>query len=161
MGFTNAKSKQILDQEFPVSGATSHVAWSTNGTSESSIVARTPVGATGWAAATTADPSVKANSAALTSEPASGAGTISHFAIYSAATGGTQITDWTALADSKALAEDLSRKGHTVIVSRQNEGFRLFVGPFKSTQLAENSLQKIRAYPEHSLYREAVVLKRM
>ena len=63
--------------------------------------------------------------------------------------------------DSKALAEDLSRKGHTVIVSRQNEGFRLFVGPFKSTQLAENSLQKIRAYPEHSLYREAVVLKRM
>lgn len=104
MGFTNAKSKQILDQEFPVSGATTHVAWSTNGTSEAAIVARTPVGETGWAAATTADPSVKANSTALTSEPASGAGTVSHFAIFSADSGGTQITDWAALADPKTLA---------------------------------------------------------
>jgi hypothetical protein len=47
---------------------------------------------------------VKANNAALTSATASGAVTVTHFAIYSASTSGTQKTDWTALASSRTLA---------------------------------------------------------
>lgn len=104
-GFTNAESVATLDQRFPTTGSTtSFVAYSTNGTSEAAIIARTDVGATGWEAATNADPSVKANKNVLTTAAASGSGTITHFAIYSASTGGTQRTDWTALASSRTVA---------------------------------------------------------
>jgi hypothetical protein len=75
-----------------------------NGTSEFAGLARTAIGATGWAAATSADPSVKANANALTSAAATSAGTVSHFAIYSASTAGTQRTDWTALSSSRTVA---------------------------------------------------------
>ena len=100
-GFTNAESKATLDARFPTSGATDYVAYSTDGSTETGILARTAVGATGWAAATTADPSVKANSGTLTTAAATGTGTITHTAIFSAATGGTQRTEWTALSASK------------------------------------------------------------
>lgn len=103
-GLTTAESQATLDARFPTSGGTDYVAYSTNGTSEAAILARTSVGATGWAAATSADPSVKANGTALTSAAASGSGTITHFAIFSASTGGTQRTDWTALTASKTVS---------------------------------------------------------
>lgn len=103
-GLTNSESAATLDARFPTTGGTDYVAYSTNGTSEAAILARTAVGATGWAAATNADPSVKANGSALTSAAASGSGTITHFAIFSASTGGTQRTDWTALTASKAVS---------------------------------------------------------
>lgn len=102
-GFTQAYQQTLLDYAFPTSAAGDHVAYSTNGTSEFASLARTPVGATGWAAATAATPSVKANNAALTSAAASGSGTVTHFAIYSAITSGTQKTDWQALSSSRAL----------------------------------------------------------
>lgn len=102
-GLTNAEAQATLDARFPTTGATDHIAWSVNGTSEFASLARTPIGATGWAAATSADPSVKANANALTSAAASGSGTITHFAIFSAITAGTQRTDWTALTASKAV----------------------------------------------------------
>lgn len=102
-GLTNAESVATLDARFPTTGATDHVAYSANGTTESSAFARTPIGATGWAAATNADPSVKANANALTSAAASSGATITHFAIYSALTVGTQRTDWTALAASRTV----------------------------------------------------------
>lgn len=102
-GLTTAESQATLDARFPTTGATDHIAYSTNGSSEFAGMARTAIGATGWAAATSADPSVKANANALTSATASSGGTITHFAIYSAATDGTQRTDWTALAASKAV----------------------------------------------------------
>ena len=102
-GLTQARQQALLDSEFPTSGGTSHIAYSTNGTSEAAIIARTPIGATGWAAATAATPSVKANNAALTSAAASGSGTVTHFAIYTALTAGTQVTDWTALTASKTV----------------------------------------------------------
>lgn len=103
-GLTNAESAATLDARFPTSGGTDYVAYSANGTSESGALARTAVGATGWASATNADPSVKANANALTSAAASSGATIAHFAIYSASTGGTQRTDWTALASSRTVA---------------------------------------------------------
>jgi len=102
-GFTNYASKAALDLLLPTTGGTSYIGWSVNGTSEFASLARTAIGATGWAAATLADPSVKANAAALTSAAASGSGTVSHFAIFDASTAGNQITDWTALSASKAV----------------------------------------------------------
>lgn len=103
-GFTIAESQAILDNRFPTSGAGDYVAYSTNGTSEAAGLARTAVGATGWAAATAADPSVKANNTAMLSAAATGAGTYTSYAIYSASTAGTQRTDWTSLATSRTLA---------------------------------------------------------
>ena len=103
-GLTTTESQATLDARFPTSGATDYVAYSTNGSSEFAGLARTAVGATGWAAATAADPSVKANGSALTTATASSAGTVTHFAVFTASSGGTQRTDWTALTASKTLA---------------------------------------------------------
>lgn len=102
-GLTNYGSRTALDLLLPTTGGTSYVAYSTNGSSEFANLARTAVGATGWASATNADPSVKANANALMSAAASGSGTVSHFAIFDASASGNQITDWTALASSRAV----------------------------------------------------------
>ena len=103
-GFTQAYQQTLLDYAFPTSAAGDYIAYSTNGTSEFAGLARTAVGATGWAAATAATPSVKANNSLLTSAAASGAGTVTHFAIFSAASAGTQKIDWTALTASRTVA---------------------------------------------------------
>ena len=103
MPITQARRQAMLDTEFPTSGGGDYIAYSANGTSETGVLARTAVGATGWAAATAANPSVKANANALTSAAASGSATITHFAVYSASTGGTQKTDWQALTASRAV----------------------------------------------------------
>lgn len=102
-GLTNAEAQATLDARFPTTGGTDYIAWSVNGTSEFAGLARTAIGGTGWAAATAADPSVKANANALTSAAATSGGTVSHFAIFSASTAGSQRTDWTALTASKAV----------------------------------------------------------
>lgn len=102
-GMTQAEAVATLDARFPVTGATDHIAYSANGTSEAAAFARTPVGATGWAGATAAQPSVKANAAALTSAAASAGATITHFAVFTALTGGTQRTDWQALTASRTV----------------------------------------------------------
>lgn len=103
-GLVNAEAAAALDNRFPTSGATDYIAYSTDGSSEFAGVARTAIGATGWAAATSADPSVKANANALTSDAATSGGTVTHAAIFSASSGGTQRTDWTALATSRTVA---------------------------------------------------------
>lgn len=92
--FTQAEQQATLDARF---GGTDYAGYSINGTSEFSGVARTAVT---WAAATAANPSLKRNSGALTSAAATAAGTVTHFAVFSAATGGTQRTVWKALASS-------------------------------------------------------------
>ena len=103
-GLTIAEAQATLDLRFPTSGGTDYVAYSANGTTETGSLARTAVGATGWAAATAADPSVKANSALLTTALASAGVTITHFAIYTAVTAGTQRTDWQTLTAPRTLA---------------------------------------------------------
>lgn len=92
-GFNNAESAAALDLVVTNARYT-HIGWSENGSTESAKVARTAVT---WKAATSADPSVKANDGALESAAASGAATISHWAGFSAGTEGTQRIDWTAL----------------------------------------------------------------
>ncbi len=103
-GLTNYASKAALDLLLPTTGGTSYIGYSVNGTSEFAGMARTAVGATGWAAATLADPSVKANANALTSAAATSGGTITSFAVFDASTGGNQITDWTTLTTSKTVS---------------------------------------------------------
>lgn len=102
-GLTNAESAATLDLRFPTTGATDYIWYSTNGTSEFAGLARTAIGATGWAAATVSDPSVKANATALTSAAATAAGTVTHYAIGPGPTGGSPRTDWTALSTSRAV----------------------------------------------------------
>lgn len=103
MGLTISASQTALDNLFPTTGGGDYIAWSANGTSESGALARTAIGATGWSAATSADPSVKANANALTTAAAASGATITHFCIMSASSGGTQKTDWQALSSSRAL----------------------------------------------------------
>jgi hypothetical protein len=113
-GLTTTESQATLDARFPTTGATDYIAYSTNGTSETAIMARTAIGATGWSAATAADPSVKANANALTSAAASGSGTLSHWCIYSASTGGTQRTDWTVFGTTGSPVTKAVTSGDTV-----------------------------------------------
>ena len=65
-GLTQTEQQATLDARFPTAAATDYIAYSANGTSETASLARTAIGATGWAAATAATPSVKANNAILT-----------------------------------------------------------------------------------------------
>ncbi|PTT22610.1 hypothetical protein DBR36_01500 [Microbacterium sp. HMWF026] len=102
-GLTRARQQAILNTEFPTTSGTDHIAYSTDGLSETTILTRTAIGATGWASATSADPSIKTTVNALTSAAATGSGTITHFAIFSASTAGTQKTDWQALTASRAI----------------------------------------------------------
>lgn len=99
-GLTQARQQAILDAEF---AAGDYIAYSTNGTSENTSVIASRTAVAAWSSATAASPSVKQNSGALTSAAAAAGGTITHFAIFSAVTAGTQKTDWTALAASKTL----------------------------------------------------------
>jgi len=104
MGLTIAESVETLDVRFPVTGGADHIAYSADGTSETASLARTPIGATGWAAAISADPSVKANAGTLSTATASAGVTLTHFAVYSALTAGTQRTEWQALTAPRTLA---------------------------------------------------------
>lgn len=106
-GWTQAEQQAVLDQRFPVTGGTTHVAYSANGTSESAAVGRTPIGATGWAAATAATPSVKANAIALSSAAATADVTVTHVALFTAATGGTQVTDWAPITPRALTVGDV------------------------------------------------------
>lgn len=103
-GYTQAYAQAVLDWAHPTSANGDHIAYSVNGSSEFSGFTRTPIGAAGYAAATAAQPSVKANNAILTSAAATSGGTVTHFAVFSAITAGTQKTDWTALASSRTVA---------------------------------------------------------
>lgn len=105
MGLTIAESQATLDARFPTTGGGDYVGYSINGTSEWANLARTAIGATGWAAATAADPSIKANANVLTSAAVvTAGGTVTHFAVFSASSGGTQRTDWQAMTPSRTLA---------------------------------------------------------
>ena len=102
-GLSQTEQVATLDARFPTSGATDHIGYSVNGTSEWSGLARTAVGATGWAAATNATPSRKANAALLTSAAATAVGEVTHFAVFSASPGGYQRTDWQVFTEAKPL----------------------------------------------------------
>lgn len=105
-GLTTTEAQATLDARFPTSGGTDYIGYSVNGTSEWVGLARTPVGATGWAAATADEPSVKANAAVLVTAAATQAGTVTHYGVWSAATNGTLRVDWTAFDAPRQIAKD-------------------------------------------------------
>ena len=112
-GITNAESKRVLDLAYPATGSGHAVAYSANGTSETSSLARTAIGS--WSAATTADPSVKSNASALTSANPSADVTVTHAAVFTATSGGTQVTDWLPLTGgSRALVAGADTLVHPV-----------------------------------------------
>ena len=98
MSFTNAESAATLDARWTGS---EYVGYSTDGSAETGILARTAISA--WDSATVADPSVKQNTNVLTTADATGSGTITHFAIFSAASAGTQRTEWVALDTAQPI----------------------------------------------------------
>ena len=98
-GFSQVYQRTVLDSALTSSD---YVSFSAGGQSESTAIHRAAVGS--WTEATNATPSVKANAAGITTAAATASATLSHFAVFSAATGGVQKTDWTALAASRTVA---------------------------------------------------------
>lgn len=58
------------------------------------------------------------------------------------------------------LANALSAKGHTMVISKYEQNFRLYAGPFRTKESAELSLQKIKGYNDSRWQNNAVILKR-
>lgn len=100
--YTQNGQQFILDAAFPT-GSTAHaVAWSIDGASAWSGMARTAIGS--YAAATATNPSRKSNAAKLTSAAATSAGVVSHYATFTATSGGTQLSVWKPLSAPVSVA---------------------------------------------------------
>lgn len=61
---------------------------------------------------------------------------------------------------SQEVAAFLSSNGHTVILSKSGNGYRLFSGPFKTREDAEKSLKKITGYSNKAWFQNAQIVKR-
>jgi len=96
-GLTTAFSRTTLDSAIANGDI---VKWSENGSSASGNLAATAIAA--WDAATSADPAVRQNTAAVDSAAASTGCTITHFAVYDSG-GTTQKTDWTTVTLQRTL----------------------------------------------------------
>ena len=53
-----------------------------------------------------------------------------------------------------------AQKGHTMVISKYEQNFRLYAGPFRTKESAELSLQKIKGYNDSRWQNNAVILKR-
>jgi hypothetical protein len=60
-------------------------------------------------------------------------------------------------SESQQIAGIISSQGHTVILSKDNGSYKIFVGPYRNQEEAQESLRKIKTYP---LRNTAVVVKR-
>ena len=58
------------------------------------------------------------------------------------------------------LANVLSVKGHNMVVSKYEQNYRIYAGPFRTRESAELSLQKIKGYHDNRWQNNAVILKR-
>jgi hypothetical protein len=63
-------------------------------------------------------------------------------------------------ASSQKIAAFLSRKGHTVILTKFNDKFRIYIGPYKNAGDAEAALKKISTYKKYSLAENTRIIKR-
>lgn len=97
MSLTNARIKAMIDAELTNH---THIGHSTNGVSETSIMQRMAVSALGgWTQPTESDSYQPTNASAGASAVATGAGTITHWATFDAASGGSQLTVWMPVTD--------------------------------------------------------------
>ena len=58
------------------------------------------------------------------------------------------------------LANALSLKGHSMVISKYEQNYRLYAGPFRTKESAEMSLQKIKGYNDSRWQNNTVILKR-
>jgi hypothetical protein len=63
-------------------------------------------------------------------------------------------------AESQKIAGFLSHRGHTVILAKNNGKFRIYVGPYKTEEVAGESLKKISSYNKYSLAENTRIIKR-
>ncbi len=63
--------------------------------------------------------------------------------------------------DLKPVAQFLSSKGHTVIVSKNNQNFKIFTGPYKTESDARKSLSEISLYKQYAIATNAQIIKRI
>lgn len=61
---------------------------------------------------------------------------------------------------AEEVASFLSQKGHTVVLTHQDEKYRVYAGPYKSESEAAASLKKIAEYSNYSLANNARIIKR-
>ncbi len=61
---------------------------------------------------------------------------------------------------SQKIAGFLSRRGHTVILARNNARYRIFIGPYRNNTDAGEALKKINAYQKYSLAENTRIIKR-
>ncbi len=62
---------------------------------------------------------------------------------------------------SQEIARHLSQKGHTVILSKQeNNRYNIFIGPYKNQADAQASLKKITGYNKKVWYSGSTIIKR-
>jgi hypothetical protein len=63
--------------------------------------------------------------------------------------------------DLKPVAQFLSSKGHTVIVSKNDLNFKIFTGPYKTEIDARKSLSEISLYKQYAISTNAQIIKRI
>jgi hypothetical protein len=61
----------------------------------------------------------------------------------------------------KSVTQFLSSKGHTVIVVKNNQNFKIFTGPYKTEADAKKSLSEISLYKQYSISTNAQIIKRI
>jgi hypothetical protein len=63
-------------------------------------------------------------------------------------------------AESQKIAGFLSHRGHTVILTKTGERYRIYIGPYRSAETASESLKKISSYNKYSLAENTRIIKR-
>ena len=63
-------------------------------------------------------------------------------------------------ADLKQAAQFLNSKGHTVIVLKNNQNFKIFTGPYKTEADAKKSFSEISLYKQYDVSTNAKIVKR-
>ena len=61
---------------------------------------------------------------------------------------------------SLAMANYLSKKGHTVILSKSGKNYKIYIGPFKTEKDASIAMNKISTYHKYTLANNIRVIKR-
>ena len=61
---------------------------------------------------------------------------------------------------SRDIAKYLSGKGHTVILSKINNSYHIYVGPYEDRGAAESSLKQVRQYPRGNLFTGLQIVRR-
>ena len=116
-GMTTTESKEVLDARYPTGATTDKIAYSLNGTSAWSGLAASNIGS--YAAATNADPSVKANAAEILSAGCTATGQPLYFQIQKS--DGTPRGDWTLFSPAPStlsvIGDQLRHPAGTVGIS--------------------------------------------